>query len=237
MWPGTPARWGVPGHIRPWALSDPDHLSAGGAQVRPYAARRGDAAVRDVDRTTGPGGESGREEQLANTEVGAVAVCADADHVAGRVGLRALVEPVNLELGGVEGAVAAEPAALYGRQARCPDLRCMSGNDPPDPRVARRVEAPEQFPYIQCAAGAAGNAGRHRVALPALGHRDEGAVLHRPAPLDLDQEVGARVHHVAVAAGVEHAVGVGVGEVVGRQLLVVLGPGPVLVADVGDAAK
>src|SRR5690348_17493878 len=103
MWPGTPARWGVPGRIRPWASSDPDHLSAGGAQVRPHATRRGDAAVRDVDRATGPGGEAGREEQLAYAEVGAVPVRADAHHVAGRVGLRALVEPANLELGGVEG--------------------------------------------------------------------------------------------------------------------------------------
>src|SRR5262250_3871083 len=152
MWPGTPARRGVPGHIRPWALSDPDHLSAGGAQVRPHAARRGDAAVRDVDRATGPGGEAGREEQLADTEVGALPVRADPHHVAGRVGLRALVEPANLELGGVEGAVAAEPAALHGRQARGPDLRRMPGNDPPDARVARSVEAAEQFPDIQCAA-------------------------------------------------------------------------------------
>src|SRR5215469_8241378 len=185
MWPGTPARWGVPGRIRPWALSDPDHLAAGGAQVRPHAARRGDAAVRDVDRATGPGGEAGREEQLAHPEVGPVPVRADADHVAGRVGLRAFVEPFDLELGGVKGAVAAEAAALHGRQALGPDLRRMSGNDPPDPRMARRVEAAEQFPDIQRAAGAAGKPGRYGVAPPTPGHRDEGADPHRAASLDL----------------------------------------------------
>src|SRR5258708_37774591 len=99
------------------ASPDADHLAAGGAQLRAQAGGGGDAAVGDMDRSVGPGGEAGREEQLADTEVGAVAVPVDADHVAGRVGARALVQPAGLELGGVERAVAAEPAALHGGQA------------------------------------------------------------------------------------------------------------------------
>ena len=67
-------------------LSDPDHLAAGRAQLRAHAAGRGDAAVGDVDGAIGSGRETGRVEQLADTQVGAVAPPVDAHHVAGRVG-------------------------------------------------------------------------------------------------------------------------------------------------------
>ena len=83
-----------------------DDLAASGAQLRAQAGGRGDTAVGDVDRAVGSGGETGRVEQLADTEVGAVAVPVDAHHVAGRIALRALVQPAGLELGGVERAVA-----------------------------------------------------------------------------------------------------------------------------------
>src|SRR5258707_15187225 len=96
------------------ASADADHLAAGGAQLRAQAGGRGDAAVGDVDRAVGPGSEAGREEQLADTEAGAVAVLVEADHVAGRAGARALVHPPGPGLGRGERAVAAEPAALHG---------------------------------------------------------------------------------------------------------------------------
>src|SRR6266851_10184685 len=89
-------------------LPDADHLTAGRAQLRAHARRGCDAAVGDVDRAVASRGEAGREEQLAGTQVGAVAVLADPHDVACRVRGRALVQPAGLEFGGVEGPVLAE---------------------------------------------------------------------------------------------------------------------------------
>src|SRR6185312_12545307 len=167
---------------------------------------------------------AGREEQLADTEVGAVAVPVDAHHVTSRVGRRTLVEPAGLVLGGVERAVTTEAAALHGAQAGGPDLR----------GVPRRVEAAEQFPDVQRAVRTARHARRHRVALRALGHREEGDDLGRAVAMDVHQSVGAGVYHIAVPVRVEHGVGVGVREILGCQVAVGIRPGPVLVTDVGD---
>src|SRR5215472_15281218 len=101
-------------------LPDADHLATGGAQLRPHTRRGGDAAVGDVDRAVGSGSEAGWEEQLADAKVRAVTAAADAHHITGRA-LGA--EAAGLEFGGVERAIAAEPAALHGGQAPGPDRR------------------------------------------------------------------------------------------------------------------
>src|SRR5258708_14450777 len=136
-----------------------------------------------------------------------------AAHVAGRAGAGALVQPAGLELGRVERAVAAEPAALHGGQATGPDRRRLPGNDPPDARVPGGEEAAEQLTDIQRAVRAARHAGGHRVALRARRDREECEHLYRAVALDLYEDVGARVRDVKVPAGVDHGVGVGVAEV------------------------
>src|SRR5215472_6255953 len=140
-------------------LPEADYLAAGGAQLRAHACGRGDAAVGDVDRAVWSGGEAGGLEQLANAKAGALAVLADAHYVPGRV---LGGQPVGLEFGGVERAVAAETAALHGGQAARPDRGAM-GSDPPDARVFGGVEAAEQLPDIQRPVWAARDARCHRV--------------------------------------------------------------------------
>ena len=215
-------------------LADPHHLAAGEAQLRAHAAGRGDAAVGDVDRAVGPGREAGRVEQLAHPEVGAVAPPVDAYHVTGRVGPLALVQPAGLELGGVERAVPAEAAALHGGQASSPDLSSVARHDPPDAGVPRAVVAAQQLSDVQRAVRPAGQAGRHRVALRPLRDPEERQHLDRAAPPHLNQDIGSRVDHVDVAARVEHRVGVGVREVLGRELDPGGRPRPVLVTHVGQ---
>ena len=102
---------------------------------------------------------------------------------------RALVEPVDLELGGVERAVMAEAAALHGGQARGPDLRGVPGDDPPDAGTTRRVEAAQQLPDVHRPVRAAGHARRHRVALRPGRDPEERQDLGRAVGLDVDQDV------------------------------------------------
>src|SRR4029077_15903798 len=114
------------------------------------------------------------------------AVPVDAHHVAGRVGRRALVEPADLVLGGVERTVTAEAAALHGSEAGGPHLGGVAGHDTPDAGVPRGVVAAEQFPDVPRAVRAARHARRYRgVALRALGHAEERENPGRAVPLDL----------------------------------------------------
>src|SRR5215470_359418 len=127
--------------VQCWSLADADHLAAGGAEMTAKPGGWRDAAVGDVDGTVRSGREAGWEEQLAHTEVRAVAVPVDPHNVTGRIRARTLVQPAGLELGGVERSVRSESAALHRGQAAGPHARPLPGNDPPDARMSWTVEA------------------------------------------------------------------------------------------------
>src|SRR4029077_10410321 len=129
----------------------------------------------------------------------------------------------------------AEAATLHGGQAGGPDLRGVTGGDPPGARVSRGGVAGESFPDVQCAVRSARHARRHRgVALRALWYTEERDDLGHAVTVHLGQGVGARVRYVPVPVGVGHGVRVGVGEGPGRELDPGGRPLPVLVTDVGD---
>jgi hypothetical protein len=73
------------------------------------------------------------------------------------------------------------------------------------------------------------------VALRPLRHPEERQDLGCAVALHVDQDVGARVDHVDVPVRIEHGVGIGVREILGRQLDPGGRPRPVLVTDVGQA--
>ena len=143
-----------------------------------------------------PAAKPDGKNSLPGAQVRALAVPVDTHHVAGRVGAGVLIEPGDLELGGVERAIPAEAATLHGGQARGPDLRGVPGDYPPDTRMPRSVKAAKQFTDVQRAVGAAGDACWHRgVALRPRRDTEERQNLGRAVAFDAGSPGHARGWH------------------------------------------